>query len=151
MSLLPTIGKPGVEVIGWPGWEIHQQLHEVEMRVHVMAAAAAGQAGQDRRSSPTAGVAHEEGVFFCYDNPCITARITCSRARMLAAGTRRRDLQPDRHRQTQRHRSRSLLARCAHAHRRSPHQPHRKRTLTHRLHATGLLPNQLSPVRPCLL
>ena len=50
MSLFPTVGKPGVEVTAWPGREIHQQLHEVEMRVHVMPAAAAGQVGQDRRS-----------------------------------------------------------------------------------------------------
>ena len=63
MSLLPTVGKPSVEVAGWPGREIHQQLHEVEMRVHVMPAAAAGQAGKDRCSSPAAWVADEEGVF----------------------------------------------------------------------------------------
>jgi hypothetical protein len=30
MSLFPTVGKPGVEVTGWPGREIHRQLHEVE-------------------------------------------------------------------------------------------------------------------------
>jgi hypothetical protein len=41
MSLFPTVGKPGVDVTGWPGREIHQQLHEVEMQVHVMPAAAA--------------------------------------------------------------------------------------------------------------
>ena len=69
MSLFPTVGKPGsVEVTGWPGREIHQQLHEVEMRVHVMPAAAAGQAGQDRRSSPTAEVAHEQGVLAVEDH-----------------------------------------------------------------------------------
>ncbi len=37
----------------------------------------------------------------------------------------RRYLQPDRHRKAQRDRTRSLLARCAHAHPPPPHQPHR--------------------------
>jgi len=59
MSLLPPIGKPSVKITGWPGGEIHQQLHEVEMRVHVMPAAAAGQAGKDGRGSTAARVAHE--------------------------------------------------------------------------------------------
>jgi hypothetical protein len=63
MSLLPPIGKPSVEVAGWPGREIHEQLHEIEMRVHVMPATAAGQAGQDRCSSSAARVADEQGVF----------------------------------------------------------------------------------------
>ena len=44
---------------GLARWEIHQQLHEVEMRVHVMPAAAAGQAGKDGRGSTAARVAHE--------------------------------------------------------------------------------------------
>ena len=48
MSLLPAIGKPGVEVIGRPRGELHQQLHEVELRIHLVPAAAAGQAGKDR-------------------------------------------------------------------------------------------------------
>src|SRR5271168_2316210 len=56
MSLLPKVGKPGVEVTGWPGREIHQQLHEIEMRVHVMPAATAGQAGQDRCGSSSRGL-----------------------------------------------------------------------------------------------
>src|SRR5436189_1100375 len=68
MSLFPTVGKPSVEVTSWPGREIHQQLHEIEMWVHVMPAAAAGQAGQDRRGSPAARVANEEGVFAIEDH-----------------------------------------------------------------------------------
>jgi hypothetical protein len=68
MSLLPTVGKPGVEVAGWPRGKVHQQLHEVEMGVHVMPAAAAGQAGQDRRGSPAARVAHEQRVFAIEDH-----------------------------------------------------------------------------------
>ena len=68
MSLFPPIRKPSVEVAGWPGREIHQQLHEVEMRVHVMPAAAASQAGEDRCSSPAAWVADEEGVFAVKDH-----------------------------------------------------------------------------------
>jgi hypothetical protein len=68
MSLLPTVGKPGVEVTGWPGRKIHQQLHEIEMRVHVMPAAAAGQTGQDRRGSPAARVADEQRVFAIEDH-----------------------------------------------------------------------------------
>lgn len=63
MSLFPTVGKPSVEVTGWPGREIYQQLHEIEMRVHVMSAAAAGQAGQDRCSPSATGIADEQGVF----------------------------------------------------------------------------------------
>ena len=63
MSLFPAVGKPSVEVVGWPGREIHQQLHEVEMRVHVMPAAAAGQAGKDRGGPATTRVANEQGVF----------------------------------------------------------------------------------------
>ena len=59
MSLLPTVGKPGVEVAGWPRGKVHQQLHEVEMGVHVMPATAAGQAGQDRCGSPATRVADE--------------------------------------------------------------------------------------------
>ena len=68
VSLLPPIRKPSVEVAGGPGREIHQQLHEVEMRVHVMSAAAAGQAGEDRCSSAAAWVADEEGVFAVKDH-----------------------------------------------------------------------------------
>jgi len=63
MSLFPAVGKPGVAVTGWPGREIHQQLHEVEMRVHVMPPAAAGQASQDRGGPSATGIADEQGVF----------------------------------------------------------------------------------------
>jgi hypothetical protein len=59
MSLFPTVGKPSVEVTSWPGREIHQQLHEIEMWVHVMPAATAGQAGQDRCGPSAARVADE--------------------------------------------------------------------------------------------
>jgi hypothetical protein len=38
MSLFPTVGKPSVKVTGWPSRKIHQQLHEIEMRVHVVPA-----------------------------------------------------------------------------------------------------------------
>src|SRR5258708_31631251 len=68
MSLFPTVGKPSVEVTSWPGREIHQQLHEIEMWVHVMPTAAAGQAGQDRCGPSAARVADEEGVFAIEDH-----------------------------------------------------------------------------------
>jgi hypothetical protein len=60
MSLFSMVGKPGVEVAGWPGREIHQQLHEVEVRVHVMPAAAAGQGGHDRGGPAATRATHEE-------------------------------------------------------------------------------------------
>ena len=69
MSLLQTIGKPGVEVICGPRGEIHQQLHEVELRIHLVPAAAAGQAGQDRCRSSAAWVADEERVFAVQHHP----------------------------------------------------------------------------------
>ena len=68
MSLLPPIGKPGVEVVGWPRGKVHQQLHEIEMRVHVMPAAAAGQAGQDRGGPATTRDADEQRVFAIEDH-----------------------------------------------------------------------------------
>ena len=68
MSLLPTIRKPSVEVTGRPGRKIHQQLHEIKMRVHVMPTAAAGQAGQDRCGPSTARVTNEERVFAIEDH-----------------------------------------------------------------------------------
>ena len=43
-------------------------MHEVEMRVHVMPAAAAGQAGQDRGGPATTRVAYEQGVFAIEDH-----------------------------------------------------------------------------------
>jgi hypothetical protein len=46
---------------GWPRGRVHQQLHEVEMGVHVMPATAAGQAGQDRCGSPATRVADITG------------------------------------------------------------------------------------------
>jgi len=52
VSFFPTIGKPGVNVVSRPRRKIHQQLHEVELRIHFVAAAAAGQAGQDRCGPP---------------------------------------------------------------------------------------------------
>ena len=82
MSLFPTVGKPSVEVTGWPGREIHQQLHEVEMRVHVMPAAAAGQAGQDRCGSPATGVADEQGVLRLRTTRFISRSLT-----LLSMGT----------------------------------------------------------------
>ncbi len=68
MSLFPTIGKPSVEVTSWPSREIHQQLHEIKVRVQVMPAAAAGQASEDRCSSPATWVADEQGVFAVKDH-----------------------------------------------------------------------------------
>jgi hypothetical protein len=63
MSLLPAIGKPCVDVAYWPRGKIHQQLHEVELRIHLMPAAAAGQAGQDRGGPAAARVSDEQRVF----------------------------------------------------------------------------------------
>jgi len=67
MSLLPPVGKPSVEVPGWPGREIHQQLHEIEMRVHVMAATAAGALEQAiERRQPEPGLVHHSDRGFQY-------------------------------------------------------------------------------------
>jgi hypothetical protein len=45
VSLFPAIGKPGVNVVSRPRGKIPEQLHEIELRIHLVpAAAAAGQA-----------------------------------------------------------------------------------------------------------
>jgi hypothetical protein len=62
VSLFPAIGKPGVDVVCRPRGEIHQQLHEVELRIHLVPAAAAGQAGQDRCGPSAARVSDEQRV-----------------------------------------------------------------------------------------
>jgi hypothetical protein len=59
VSLFPAIGKPGVDAAYRPRGKIHQQLHEVELRIHLVPAAAAGQAGQDRCAPSTARVSDE--------------------------------------------------------------------------------------------
>src|SRR5215472_8906704 len=68
MSLLPMVGKPGIEISGGPRGKIHEQLCEIELWVDVMTAAATGQAGQDRCGSTAARVAYEEGVFAIEDH-----------------------------------------------------------------------------------
>jgi len=62
VSLFPAIGEPGVEIVYRPRGQIHQQLHEVELRVYLVPAAATGQAGQNRCCPSAARVAHEERV-----------------------------------------------------------------------------------------
>jgi hypothetical protein len=47
-ELFRAIGKPDVDVVCRPRGKIHQQLHELELRIHLVPEAAAGQAGQDR-------------------------------------------------------------------------------------------------------
>jgi hypothetical protein len=46
MSLFPTVGKPGVEITCRPRRKVHEQLHEIELRIDVVAAAAAGVDGK---------------------------------------------------------------------------------------------------------
>jgi len=55
VSLLPAIGKPGVDVVYRSRGKIHQQLHEVELRIHLVPAAAAGQAQQVRERQKKPG------------------------------------------------------------------------------------------------
>jgi len=52
VSLFPAIGKPCVEVVCRPRREIHHQLHEVELRIHFVPAATAGQAVARARARP---------------------------------------------------------------------------------------------------
>src|SRR4029077_16583913 len=62
VSLLPAIGEPGVDVVCRPRGKIHQQLHEVELRIHLVPAAATGQAAQDRCRPSAPRVTYEERV-----------------------------------------------------------------------------------------
>jgi hypothetical protein len=62
LSLFPAIGKPGVDVVCRPRGKVHEQLHEVELRIHFVPTAAAGQAGQDRCGPSAAWVTYEQRV-----------------------------------------------------------------------------------------
>ncbi len=44
------------------GGQVDEQLREIELRIDLVPAAGTGQAGEDRRSSSTARIAHEERV-----------------------------------------------------------------------------------------
>src|SRR5216683_7078188 len=59
---LPLVWQPLGQLADGQGWEVGQQLREIELRVHVMSAAGAGQAGQDGGCSSTTCVAYEERV-----------------------------------------------------------------------------------------
>src|SRR5258708_19671850 len=54
VSFFPAIGKPGVDVVYGPRGKIHQQLHEVELRIHLVPAPPPRQPVQDpsRPSAP---------------------------------------------------------------------------------------------------
>ena len=69
MSWLPAIGKPGVDVVCRPRGKIHQQLHEVELRIHLVPTAATGKAGQNRCRPSAARVAYEERVLAIQNDP----------------------------------------------------------------------------------
>jgi hypothetical protein len=62
VSLFPAIGKPDVDVVYRPRGKIRQQLHELELWIHLVPAAAAGQAGQGRCGPSSARVSDEQRV-----------------------------------------------------------------------------------------
>ena len=62
MKFLPLVGQPLGQLADGQGRKVDQQLREIELRIHVMSAACAGQAGQDGRGSSTTRIAHEERV-----------------------------------------------------------------------------------------
>ena len=63
--MLSLIWKPGGEFSDGGRGQVEQQLCEVELRIHVMAAAVLdGKAGQDCRRSATTRIAHEEASSF---------------------------------------------------------------------------------------
>lgn len=57
-----VVGQPPGQLADGQGWQVDQQLREIELWIHVASTAGAGQAGEDSRSSPAARVAHEEPV-----------------------------------------------------------------------------------------
>src|SRR5258708_7181111 len=59
---LPLIWQPVGQLADGQRWQVDQQLREIELRVDVVSAAGAGQAGQDGGCSSAASVAHEERV-----------------------------------------------------------------------------------------
>ena len=50
-EVVSTDREPSREFVHWRCGQVGQQLREIELRVHVVAAAGAGQAGQYRRRS----------------------------------------------------------------------------------------------------
>src|SRR5271167_57365 len=59
---LPLIWQPVGQLADGQGWQVDQQLGEVQLRVHVMPAAGTGQAGQDGGCSSAACISDEERV-----------------------------------------------------------------------------------------
>ena len=62
MALLPFVGQPVSKVAARRPGQICQQLGEIELRVDVVAATSAGDAGQDGGSSSAARIANEQAV-----------------------------------------------------------------------------------------
>ena len=60
---LPLIRQPVDQFAFADLRQVRQQLREVQLRVHVVAAAGAGQGGQDRGRSAATRIADEEAVF----------------------------------------------------------------------------------------
>jgi hypothetical protein len=59
---LPLIWQPLGQLAAGERWQVDQQLGEVQLRVYVMPAAGAGEAGQDGGCSTAASISHEERV-----------------------------------------------------------------------------------------
>jgi hypothetical protein len=65
---LPLIGQPLGQLADEQGRQVDQQLREIELRINIMSAAGAGQAGQDGGCSSAARVAHEKRVLAIENN-----------------------------------------------------------------------------------
>jgi hypothetical protein len=62
VSGLPHVWQPEGQLADGQRWQVGQQLREIELSIHIMAAAGTGQAGQDSSCSSSTGVPHEERV-----------------------------------------------------------------------------------------
>ena len=58
----PSIGQPGGEITVGRGWQVGEQLGEIELRVDIVPLAGRRQAGEDSCRATTAGIAHKEAV-----------------------------------------------------------------------------------------
>jgi len=63
VAKFPLIGEPGVKVAGGPGWQVHEELGEVELGIDLVPAAGRGQAGENSGGAAATRVADEQGVF----------------------------------------------------------------------------------------
>jgi len=59
---VPLVGQPEGQLADGNQWQIDQQLRDISLRIDVMAAAGAGQAGKDGRCSSCAQITDEEAA-----------------------------------------------------------------------------------------